>query len=167
MFFISCNTIAVNMNLGDQANLAALLRGLVRGGKKGKESRDSKAKTGCLFQGERGSELLSPAHRPRPKAGCLVSWLAGCCTVLRLVHPQPSMTVWAVCHLSLFLVALTHLYSSGLFLAQLPSMEKAFLPEIISHNASHCDRCWHCCYILPRGWGHRQHFSTGTSYQAR
>ena len=34
MFFIFRDTIAVNMNLGDQANLAALLRSLVWGEKK-------------------------------------------------------------------------------------------------------------------------------------
>lgn len=39
MFFIFCNTIAVNMNLGDQANLALLLRSLVWGDKKKKKSR--------------------------------------------------------------------------------------------------------------------------------
>lgn len=44
MFFIFCNTIAVNMNLGDQANLAALLRSLVCVDKKGKKkSKDTKA----------------------------------------------------------------------------------------------------------------------------
>lgn len=42
MFFIFCSTIAVNMNLGDQAYLAALLRSLVC--RDGKEKKPTKAK---------------------------------------------------------------------------------------------------------------------------
>lgn len=44
MFFIFRNTIAVNMNLGDQANLAALLRSLVCGDKKGKKKNSNGTK---------------------------------------------------------------------------------------------------------------------------
>lgn len=65
MFFISRNTIAVNMNLADQANLAALLRSLGYRDKKGgkKIKRHKRRKTCCLFQGDRGLELL-PLQRP-------------------------------------------------------------------------------------------------------
>lgn len=47
MFFIFRNTIAVNMNLKDQDNLAALLRSLGYGDKREEEKKQQK--TCCLF----------------------------------------------------------------------------------------------------------------------
>lgn len=57
MFFIFGNTIAVNMNLGDQANLAVLLRSLVCSDKK-KRKKSVKLKTCSLFQGDRAAPAL-------------------------------------------------------------------------------------------------------------
>lgn len=86
MFFIFCNTIAVNMNLGDQANLAALLRSLVW---EGTEKKAQKQETCCLFEAE--AELLLLLQRPLSAACCLlITLFAGCCTALRVLCPQPS-----------------------------------------------------------------------------
>lgn len=99
MFFIFCNTIAVNMNLGDQANLAALWRSLVCGDKKEKKKNQKaqKQKTCCLFQSDRGLELLL-LQRPLPPACSVLIQFAGCWTALRLLCPQLSVMVCIAYH---------------------------------------------------------------------
>ena len=57
MFFIFRDTIAVNMNLGDQANLAALLRSLVWGEKK---KNNHKSRRPAAFSRLTGGFALSP-----------------------------------------------------------------------------------------------------------
>ena len=80
MFFIFRDTIAVNMNLGDQANLAALLRSLVWGEKK---KQSQKQTTCCLLQADRGFCSFSGGHFVKPALSrftLLAAALpAGCC----------------------------------------------------------------------------------------
>lgn len=92
MFSIFCDTIAVNMNLGDQANLAALLRSLVWGGKERKmKTHKRRRPAACSML----TEVLLLLQRPLSEAcSLLIIQFAGCCTALRVLCPQPSVIAY-------------------------------------------------------------------------
>ena len=91
MFFIFCYTIAVNLNLGDQANLAALLRSLVWGSKR-KKNAQSWRPAACSRLTE---VLLLPLQRPLSEAcSLLIIQFAGRSTALGLLCPQPSVIAY-------------------------------------------------------------------------
>lgn len=143
MFFIFCNTIAVNMNLGDQANLAALLRSLWRG-------KERKNENLLPVPGWQRFCSFSRGQRLKPVLSWLFRFLAA--AALRCVQSPQSLLI------------ISHFSKSGLVSSSCWS--SASFQEIISPDAALCDRGRHCHRVLLTYWN-QQHFSTGTQTQPR